>query len=154
MNNRVAVNIKELERDIDLLGNDPLGPLRRQAAPRPQDYAQPQHRQMPMPDYVKHQAGVGQLGAISAEAVVHQWEATARSIEAMGEEIRKIVERCAEIARSAETAVKYVEDTAKAYRDEGAKIFSEVESHALLVQEVTETCEAITRKIAEQAGSA
>jgi hypothetical protein len=41
----------------------------------------------PMPDYVKHQDGVPRVGALSAEAVVRDYESAAKEIEAMGAEL-------------------------------------------------------------------
>ena len=38
----------------------------------------------PMPDYVEHQDGVTRVGALTAEAVVRDYEAAAKEIEAMG----------------------------------------------------------------------
>ena len=41
----------------------------------------------PMPDYVEHEEGVPRVGALTAEAVVRDYEAAAREIEAMGAEL-------------------------------------------------------------------
>ncbi len=41
----------------------------------------------PMPDYVEHEKGVTRVGALTAEAVVRDYEAAAREIEAMGAEL-------------------------------------------------------------------
>lgn len=141
MNHRV-VNMQRLERELsgpdDLLGKDPLGSLRRE---RPEDYAPPAVRQ-------------SQPGVLSAEAVVHQWEIAARSIEAMGDDIRKVAERCESLMTEANGAITFIDETAAYYREQGAKVFSEMEGHALVVAEVRKTCEAIRQKIAGQTSSA
>jgi len=45
------------------------------------------YRLQPMPDYVAHQEGVPRVGALSAEAVLHDYETTTKEIEAMGAEL-------------------------------------------------------------------
>jgi hypothetical protein len=52
-----------------------------------------------MPDYVEHQAGVPRVGALSAEAVVRDYEAAAKEIEAMGAELISAARKCARPAR-------------------------------------------------------
>jgi len=53
----------------------------------------------PMPDYVEHQDGVPRVGALSAEAVVRDYEAAAKEIEAMGAEMIEAARKC-EAARN------------------------------------------------------
>ena len=48
----------------------------------------------PMPDYVEHQDGVPRVGALSAEAVVRDYEAAAKEIEAMGAEMIEAARKC------------------------------------------------------------
>src|SRR6202158_4809675 len=40
-----------------------------------------------MPDYVEHRDGATEIGKLSAEAVVREYEAAAKEIEAMGAEL-------------------------------------------------------------------
>src|SRR6266850_2229289 len=42
----------------------------------------------PMPDYVEHKEGVNQVGKLSAEAVVREYDAAVKEIEALGADIR------------------------------------------------------------------
>src|SRR4051794_22922620 len=55
----------------------------------------------PMPDYVEHQDGVSRVGALSAEAVVRDYEAAAKEIEAMGRADRRGAEMRGDDRRSA-----------------------------------------------------
>jgi hypothetical protein len=58
------------------------------AAPPPLPVrAAPSVNSEPLPDYVEHREGVSRVGALSAEAVVRDYEATAKEIEAMGTEL-------------------------------------------------------------------
>jgi len=50
-----------------------------------------------MPDYVEHQEGVTRVGALTAEAVVRDYEAAAREIEAMGAELISAAQKCEEL---------------------------------------------------------
>lgn len=139
--------------DLDKLERD-LGEIEELPGSRPEHFAPPEKRKLPLPSYVAHEDGVSQLGVISAEAVVHQWELAAKAIEAMGAELRTVVERCEALIKETSTAIAYMEETAGYYRKQGAKAFAEVEKHALLVEEVRRTCEGIQQKIADGAGSA
>ena len=40
-----------------------------------------------MPDYVEHRNGVNEVGKLSAEAVVREYEAAVKEIEALGTEL-------------------------------------------------------------------
>ena len=43
----------------------------------------------PMPDYVEHREGVNLAGKLSAEAVVREYDAAVKEIEALGAELTK-----------------------------------------------------------------
>src|ERR1700752_1026776 len=71
-------NVVDLEREIEAEGRkvhesgpDNFGPPRVRA-PAPS-----------IPDYVEHREGATEVGKLSAEAVVHEYEAAAKEIEAM-----------------------------------------------------------------------
>src|SRR5215467_1861050 len=72
----------------------------------------------PMPDYVEHQEGVSRVGALSAEAVVRDYEAAAKEIEAMGAELINAAKKCEAMTAQVHNAIAYVRDTASAYREE------------------------------------
>ena len=62
------------------------------------DLAESQRRhRSPLPAYVKPTVGVADVGALTAQAVVQQYEATAAAIEAMGKEMTQGVKRCEEV---------------------------------------------------------
>jgi hypothetical protein len=74
----------------------------------------------PMPDYVEHEEGVTRVGALTAEAVVRDYEAAAREI-----------------------------DTAASYREEAKKIFKRIEECAIFTEHVRKTCETVKLKMIE-----
>ena len=107
----------------------------------------------PMPDYVEHQNGVPRVGALSAEAVVRDYESAAKEIEAMGAELISAAKKCDAMTAEVHSAISYMRDTAAAYREEAKKIFKRIEDCALLTENVRKTCETLKRRI-ETGGSA
>jgi hypothetical protein len=102
-----------------------------------------------LPDYVEHQEGVSRVGALSAEAVVRDYEAAAREIEAMGAELIDAAKKCEAMTSEVHNAIAYMRDTAAAYRDEAKKIFKRIEDCALFTQDVRKTCEDVKRRMTE-----
>jgi hypothetical protein len=100
-----------------------------------------------MPDYVEHQAGVPRVGALSAEAVVRDYEAAAKEIEAMGAELISAARKCEVMTAEVHNAIAYMRDTAAAYRQEAKTIFKRIEDCALLTADVRTACETIKRRI-------
>ena len=105
-----------------------------------------------MPDYVEHQAGVPRVGALSAEAVVRDYEAAAKEIEAMGAELISAARKCEVMTAEVHNAIAYMRDTAAAYREEAKKIFKRIEDCALFTQDVRKTCEEVKRRMVEGNG--
>ena len=101
----------------------------------------------PMPDYVDHQNGVPRVAALSAEAVVRDYESAAKEIEAMGAELISAAKKCEAMTAEVHSAISYMRDTAAAYREEVKKIFKRIEDCALLTEHVRKTCETVKRRI-------
>jgi hypothetical protein len=115
--------------------------------PLPSIKAVPSVQSVPMPDYVEHQEGVPRVGALSAEAVVRDYEAAAKEIEAMGAELISAAQKCEAMTAEVHNAIAYMRDTAAAYREEAKKIFKRIEDCSLLTEDVRKTCEAVKHKI-------
>src|SRR6516165_4499848 len=103
----------------------------------------------PMPDYVVHQEGVSRVGALSAEAVVRDYEAAAKEIEAMGTELISAAKKCETMTAEVHNAIAYLRETAAAYREEAKKIFKRIEECALFTEDVRKTCETVKRRMME-----
>src|SRR5499427_7937198 len=103
----------------------------------------------PMPDYVEHQNGVPRVGALSAEAVVRDYESAAKEIEAMGAELISAAKKCEAMTLEVHNAIAYMRDSAAAYREEAKKIFKRIEACAVFSEEVRKTCETVRRKMME-----
>src|SRR6516164_8105369 len=101
------------------------------------------------PDYVEYQPGVSRAGALSAEAVVRDYEAAAKEIESMGAELIEAAKNCEAMTADVHDAIAFMRDTAAAYRDEGKKIFKRIQECALFTDDVRKSCGEVKRKILE-----
>ena len=120
-------------------------PVRSQAA----DFAPPAVRapSLSMPDYVEHRDGATEIGKLSAEAVVREYESAAKEIEAMGAELIERVRQCEAMVRDALSVTEEMKETAARYRVEAKRIFLEIEDCSLVTAEVRKTCNELIEKI-------
>lgn len=133
------LDVEDIRLDIDT--------VRPARVPRVIDYA-PLAIRSPMPDYAVHRDGVGEIGMLSAEAVVKEYEATATQIEAMGEELKVRLEKLEATKADAVAALAEIEETAARYRAEGKRVFLQIEDCSLMTAEVRRTCDELKTKIA------
>jgi hypothetical protein len=103
----------------------------------------------PLPDYVEHREGVSRVGQLTAEAVVRDYEAAAKEIEAMGTELISAAKKCEAMTSEVHTAIAFMRDTAASYREEAKKIFKRIEECALFTEDVRKTCETVKRRMTE-----
>ena len=103
----------------------------------------------PMPAYVEHEEGVPRVGALTAEAVVRDYEAAAREIEAMGAELINAAKKCEAMTAEVHDAIAFMRDTAASYREEAKKIFKRIEECAIFTEHVRKTCETVKLKMIE-----
>lgn len=106
----------------------------------------------PVPEYVSHRDDVTEIGRLSAEAIVREYEVTAKEIEALGEVVRDMMQRCEQLTTSASFMLKDIKTTALNYRKEGKRIFNEIESCSSATDEVRRLCETFRDKIATKVG--
>ena len=110
------------------------------------------HSSEQMPDYVEHLEGVSRVGALTAEAVVRDYESAAKEIEAMGAELISAAKKCEAMTADVHNAIAFMRDTAEAYRQEGKKIFKRIEECALFTENVRKTCQDVKRRMTEGNG--
>ena len=142
-------NIIDLEREIEAqFRNNP--PIRDQ---RPVNVAPPTVRAPTpsIPDYVEHCEGATEIGKLSAEAVVREYEAAAKEIEGMGAELIERVKQCEAMTRDALAVTEEMKETAARYREEAKRIFVQIENCSLMTAEVRKTCGELKEKIAAPA---
>ena len=100
-----------------------------------------------MPDYVEHRDGTTEIGKLSAEAVVREYEAAAKDIEATGAELIERVKQCEAMTRDALFVTEEMKETAARYREEAKRIFLQIENCSLMTAEVRKTCTELQEKI-------
>src|SRR6478752_4888136 len=132
-----AVDMARLEADVTAAL--PALPVRA-ASPLPPE---------PLPDYVEHREGVSRVGQLTAEAVVRDYEAAAKEIEAMGAELISAAKKCEAMTAEVHNAIAFMRDTAAAYREEAKKIFKRIEECAIFTEHVRKTCETVKLKMIE-----
>jgi len=101
-----------------------------------------------MPEYVEHHEGATEIGKLSAEAVVREYEAAAQEIESMGAELVERVKQCEAMTRGALAVTEELKDTAKRYREEAKRVFIQIEECSQISAEVRKTCIELKEKIA------
>jgi hypothetical protein len=142
-------NIVDLEKEIEAeVRNSP--PMR---GPRSSEFAPPRVSAptIAIPDYVEHREGATEIGKLSAEAVVHEYEAAAKEIEAMGAELTDLVKQCEAMTRDALAVTAEMNETAARYRAEAKRIFLQIENCTVMTAEVRKTCIELKEKIAAPA---
>ena len=110
---------------------------------RPQTASAPR-----VPDYVSHREDISEIGKLSAEAIVKEYEETAKEIETMGNVVREVVQRCEQLTSAASAMLTDIRATAERYRKEGKRMFTEIESCSSATDEVRRLCEAFRDKLA------
>jgi hypothetical protein len=92
---------------------------------------------------------VSRIGALTAEAVMRDYESALKEIEAMGAELISVAKKCEALTTDVQGTIR---DTAEAYRREGKKIFEQIEECALSTENVRKTCVDVKRKMREGNG--
>jgi hypothetical protein len=137
--------LTDIQREIEAeLNRQPV-----QAA-RPDNVAAPTVAapNLAMPGYVEHRDGATEIGKLSAEAVVHEFEAAAKEIESMGAELIERVKQCEAMTRDAFAVTKELKDVAARYREEAKRVFLQIENCSLVTAEVSKACTELKEKIA------
>ena len=108
----------------------------------------------PMPPYVEHHADVDQIGKLSAEAVIAQYEGAVKALEEMGATLIDCVKRAESMAAGCKDTIAFVQDTARKYREEAKLIFDRIEQASLMTAEVKSVCDEMRKKMEHPTQSA
>jgi hypothetical protein len=140
---QVLTNI-EREIQAEVRNRPPVHELRRV------DYAPPMEGapDLAMPDYVEHRDGATEIGKLSAEAVVREYEAAAKDIEALGVELVDHVKQCEAMSREALAVTGELKEIADRYREEAKRVFLQIENCSLMTSEVRKACTDLRERIA------
>ena len=101
-----------------------------------------------MPEYVEHRDGATEIGKLSAEAVVREYEAAAKEIEAMGADLLDRVKQCETMTADALAVTEELKEVATRYRAEAKRVFDHIENCSSVVADVRKTCTELRDKIA------
>ena len=107
-----------------------------------------------MPDYVEHSAGATEIGKLSAEAVVREYEIAAKEIEVMGTELINLVKHCETVTRDAIAVTEELKETAGRYREEAKRVFQQIENCSQVTAEVRNICNELRDKITSRTSMA
>ena len=145
--NGKALELADVEQDIAqaLAESAPLRDHRANGVAPPKVRAP----SSPMPPYVHH-AEVDQVGKLSAESVIAQYESAVKALEAMGTTLIDCVKRAEKMAAGCKDAIAYVQDTAQKYREEAKQIFDRIEQASVMTAEVRSVCDEMRRKMEQQ----
>jgi hypothetical protein len=140
------LNADDLEGEIgDIIQRTRRVPVFREASESHNDHPFPKD---PMPDYVEHKEGVNQVGKLSAEAVVREYDAAVKEIEALGAELSEAAKKCEAMVAGVHAMVTEIKELAANYREEGKRYFLQIEDCSLMTSEVRTVCEMLKKKIA------
>jgi len=109
---------------------------------------------LPMSPHVEHHADVDQIGKLSGEAVIAQYEGAVKALEAMGTTLIDCVQRAETMAAGCKDAIAYVQDTAQKYREEAKLIFDRIQQASVMTSEVMSVCDEMRKRIESPAQSA
>jgi len=148
---RRPFNVIDLEREIEAeVRNRVPSRERRLANAVPPTVRAPA---LEMPEYVHHREGATEIGKLSAEAVVREYEAAAKEIEAMGAELIERVKQCEAMTQDALAATQEMKETAARYREVAKRIFMQIEDCCVMTAEVRKTCTELKERISAPATS-
>ena len=139
------LDIVDLEREIEAqVRRSP--PIRDQ---RPGNFAPPTVRapSLSMPDYVEHREGATEIGKLTAEAIVREYETAVKEIEEMGAQLIECAKKCEAMTRDVLAATDEMKQTAARYREEAKRIFVQIENCTAMTAEVRKTCTELKEKI-------
>jgi hypothetical protein len=101
-----------------------------------------------MPEYVEHRDGATEIGKLTAEAIVREYETAVKEIEEMGAQLIECAKKCEAMTRDVLAATDEMKQTAARYRQEAKRIFVQIENCTVMTAEVRKTCTELAEKIA------
>jgi predicted nucleic acid-binding Zn-ribbon protein len=96
----------------------------------------------------RNSCSVNLAGKLSAEAIVREYDAAVKEIEALGAELTEAAKKCEETVAGVHSMVNEIKELAASYREEGKRYFLQIEECSLMTSEVRTVCEALKKKIA------
>lgn len=116
---------------------------------------QPTPRVIPMPetrpiagiDYVTHGKGVPEIGMVTAEAVLRDYEETAKTFTELGAQIKDAANRCENYLEELKDISTYMNKVAQESRERAANIFKAIEESAKITAQVRKQAEELYQQV-------
>ena len=89
----------------------------------------------------------GDLGALSAQAVLMQYEAAAKSFEELGVEIKDRIGKLQAMLKECDSDLKLIAEGAKAIREKGKLAHAQIAEACLVSSQIRSTCEAFGKSL-------
>jgi ribonuclease HII len=87
------------------------------------------------------------IGRMSAEAVLAQYEATAKDVEALGETVKDWVAKLEAVLKDCHEDLKLISDAAQHVRKKGDEIHAVIEQATSMSKIIRDTCADFTSKV-------
>ncbi len=100
-----------------------------------------------MPDDLEHLEAATEVGRLSAQGAAREYEVAAKEIEAMGAELLERVKQCETMTRDAFAVIEELKEIAARYREQGKRVFFEIERSSQLTSEIRKACTEMKDKI-------
>ena len=107
----------------------------------------PQPVQINLDDDQHATASLDDLSRMSAEAVLTQYEAAARSVEEMGKAVKNMVKQLGAAMIECDVDMKHVAETAEAIREKGKHTEALIEQVGSLSKSIRAACDDFKKKV-------
>jgi len=87
------------------------------------------------------------LGRLSAEAVQAQYETAAKSVEAMGDEVRVRIGKLEAALAECDADMRLIAEGANAIREKGKLVSLQIEEAAIQCKDIRDICDALKQKL-------
>lgn len=91
--------------------------------------------------------GESDVGRLSAEAVLAQYEAAAKAVEGMGDDVKIRIDRLEKALTEADQDLKLVAETAAAIREKGKLVQVQIEEASTLSKDIKDACAEFRKKV-------
>lgn len=109
-------------------------------------------RRIPAPEYVEHytQEPEPDIGRLSADAVLEQYNMAAKAVKDMGEEIQERIRALEAALRECDADMKLLDEAAQAIKEKGKLAHAEIERTSAVSKDIREVVAVIKSKLEER----
>lgn len=146
----VPVDLDKLAESLEFDGQTPVPREREHYGDAPRERAVvPQNEYQPLTP----EPTIDDLGLISAEGVVQEYEKVARTIEEMGRELIQMARDTEKMVEEVKEASNYVNEAAQRYREEAENMRRHIQRVLAKSRHVREACADAVRRASDDNGT-